>query len=74
MESRISFLAGDGMMSPSWQQNNDKCTIPKAKCSLAMAYVPWQKWEKMYDDESAFEIGTAFPSLNLPFCAGGMMK
>ena len=74
METKFSCLACDSNTSPSWQQNNDKCSIPKAKCSLAMAYVPWQKWEKMYDDESAFEIGTAFPSLNLPFCAGGMMK
>ena len=35
---------------------------------LAMAYVPMQAWEKMYDQKTALVQGTAFPSLNLIFC------
>ena len=75
VESNMSCCARSAdMMSMPPEHNNDKCNIPKAKCSLAMAYVPWQKWEKLYDDEKALEIGTAFPSLNLPFLGRGVIE
>ena len=35
---------------------------------IAMAYVPWQKFDKIYDDlEKAFRTGTIVPELNKPF-------
>ena len=35
---------------------------------IAMAYVPWQHFEDMYDNlEKAFAVGTIFPELNMPF-------
>lgn len=34
---------------------------------LAMAYVPWQCWNQVYDLEEGFQAGTIFPELNLPF-------
>ena len=34
---------------------------------LAMAYVPWQHWNKIYDLEKGLEVGTIFPELNKPF-------
>lgn len=38
------------------------------KFPVAMAYVPWQKFEKMYDDlDKAYHTGTIFPELNKPF-------
>lgn len=38
------------------------------KFPIAMSYVPWQKFDKMYDDlEKAYSIGTVFPELNKPF-------
>lgn len=38
------------------------------KFPIAMAYVPWQKFEKLYDDlEKAYCSGTIFPELNKPF-------
>lgn len=38
------------------------------KFELAMAYVPWQEFEKLYDDlDKAYHIGTIFPELNKPF-------
>ena len=49
----------------------NSCNVPKEKCSLAMAYVPWQNWETMYNEEQALTQGTAFPSLDLPFCGRG---
>lgn len=38
------------------------------KYPLAMAYVPWQRLDKVYDDlEKAYQAGTIFPELNKPF-------
>lgn len=38
------------------------------KDSLAMAYVPWQKFEKIFDNlEKAYTSGTIFQDLDLPF-------
>ncbi|MBP5223842.1 MAG: spore coat associated protein CotJA [Lachnospiraceae bacterium] len=35
---------------------------------VAMAYVPWQKFDRIYDDlDKAFRFGTIFPELNKPF-------
>lgn len=35
---------------------------------IGMAYVPWQKFDKIYDNlEEAFKYGTIFPELNKPF-------
>ena len=38
------------------------------KYPIAMAYVPWQQFDKLYDDlEKGYRYGTIFPELNLPF-------
>lgn len=35
---------------------------------VAMAYVPWQKFDGMFDDlEKAYCAGTIFPELDKPF-------
>lgn len=34
---------------------------------LAMAYVEWQKWQKVYPAEVGFSRGTLFEELDLPF-------
>ena len=34
---------------------------------LAMAYVPWQKWEKLYEIDKGFCAGTIFRELDKPF-------
>lgn len=42
---------------------------------IAMAYVPWQKFDKMYEDlEKAFHAGTIFPELNKPFTGRRCVK
>lgn len=52
-----------GLMNASRLNENDLGKLP-----LAMAYVPWQKFDRMYDDlEKAYCIGTVFPELNKPF-------
>lgn len=44
----------------------DKCLD---KLPLAMAYVPFQKWRKVYDAPTGLVHGTIFEELVLPFCA-----
>lgn len=41
-----------------------------ARVSLAMSYVPFQRFENLYDDEKALSRGTLFASLDLPFVGG----
>lgn len=38
--------------------------------SLAMLYVPYQRWEKLYSEEEALDRGTLFRALDLPFLGG----
>lgn len=42
--------------------------------SLAMSYVPYQQFSKVYSNEEALINGTLFPELDKPFmrAAGGM--
>ena len=45
--------------------------------ALAMAYVPWQRWQETYPLEEGFHRGTIFPELDLPFEGkrkGGMRR
>lgn len=45
------------------------------KCiSLAMAYVPWQKFQKLYETDVGFNRGTLFQELDLPFIGEGAPK
>ena len=37
------------------------------RVSLAMMYVPYQRFENLYDPEKALEQGTLFAELDLPF-------
>ena len=40
---------------------------PLRHFSLAMAYVPWQRWNQTYELEKALWAGTIFPELDKPF-------
>ena len=41
---------------------------------LAMAYVPFQRWECLYELPKGFQRGTIFSDLDKPFCCGGGTK
>ncbi len=49
---------------PEQNRVNASCvdTLP-----LAMAYMPIQKWEALYDNDVALSRGTLFQKLDLPF-------
>ena len=50
---------------------SDECPMPASRfpkeTPLAMAYVPYQFWEKPYDSDTALSRGTIFPPLDKPF-------
>lgn len=41
----------------------------ETNCCLAIATIPVQQWNTVYDCEEAMKVGTIFPELNLPFFA-----
>ncbi|MBQ2283982.1 MAG: spore coat associated protein CotJA [Agathobacter sp.] len=43
---------------------------------VAMAYVPWQHFNKTYEPQKALRVGTIFPELDKPFTGrnGGMVR
>ncbi len=41
--------------------------LSKQPISLAMAYVPMQRWQEIYEPDVALERGTIFAQLDLPF-------
>lgn len=45
---------------------------PLSDMPLAMAYVPWQRWQNLFDADRGFHCGTIFQELHKPFeHAGG---
>ena len=41
---------------------------------VAMAYIPFQQFGKLYSPEKALDAGTLFPDLDKPFLEGGAFK
>ncbi len=60
---------GAGMVCPpSCPKCTDTSPGPLEKnYPVAMAFVPWQQWQKLYCIEEGFCKGTIFPDLYLPF-------
>lgn len=58
-------------------ESRDSCNCPQPvgafpeETPIAMAYVPFQKWEKPYDMDTGLARGTVFPSLDKPFIGKG---
>lgn len=53
-------------------ENFEDCSIfTKQPISFAMAYVPFQSWNKTYEPSVGFERGTIFPCLDKPFLGEG---
>lgn len=51
---------------PSAMPEPEESSFP-ARVSLAMMYVPYQRFENLYEPERALERGTLFAELDLPF-------
>ena len=50
------------------------CVMPSPYCPVAMAYIPFQAFEELFEESKAFMVGTAFPSLFKPFMRGGRCR
>lgn len=46
-------------------------SFPLKEMPIAMAYVPWQKWQKIYDVCEGFQRGTIFSELDKAFHGKG---
>ena len=46
---------------------NDRCRFDPERMPIAMAYVPWQRFERVYELDKALQIGTIFADLNKTF-------
>lgn len=60
-----NMMMSDGMMNKNCMPQPIGA-LPKYM-PIGMAYVPFQEWEKPYDDNIALSRGTIFPSLDKPF-------
>ena len=48
-------------------EENDGCMQ-----ALTLVFIENQEIEQVYDPDTAFTRGTAFPNLDKPFCPGGL--
>lgn len=53
-------------IAPDVPVETEESSFP-ARVSLAMMYVPFQRFENLYDPEKALERGTLFAELDMPF-------
>ncbi len=70
VDQNNSGSVNPGDENGSANNNPQDCMQNKA---LAMAYIPWQKWDTVYKEEVALERGTIFPELDLPFLGEEVM-
>lgn len=70
LRERENSLSGSEKYTPAL----DTVSRFPARTPLAMAYVPFQEWGEVYDDDKALSCGTLFPDLKLPFSKGGPVK
>ncbi len=63
IKDELSCLNAD--MSPDMPEMQES-SFP-SRVSLAMMYVPYQRFENLYEPEKALERGTLFADLDLPF-------
>ena len=62
------ILNGTARLNQNNFQSDEKSNVNKL---IAMCFVPVQEWEQIYDEDTAFSVGTIFPSLNKPFLGSG---
>ncbi|MGM9681217.1 MAG: spore coat associated protein CotJA [Eubacteriales bacterium] len=73
MRKRQETRTADPNCTPSYEYPPNSCDYP----SLAMAYLPYQKWGGLYEPAEALQNATLFRELNKPFLAerrGGVRK
>jgi len=64
--NRMSFQQPTPVKEVMEERCDDRME-PVDKMPIAMCYVPWQKWESIFDVEKGLDCGTIFPCLYKPF-------
>lgn len=62
----MSGVSGAGAMN----RRHDGCNPanePVDQMTIGMGYVPWQKWQKIYELDEALSRGTIFEELDKPY-------
>ncbi len=54
-------------MYPSTTRSFPNSHDDEESMTIGMAYVPWQKFRKLYEPELGFHRGTVFQELDKPF-------
>lgn len=66
------------ILSSEKENTSGSCPMPEGKFPVetpaAMAYVPFQQWEKPYEQDVALQRGTIFQSLDKPFIGEEAVK
>lgn len=72
LPEEITALSENGEMPEGVSDENEPDTEPSfpENASLAMTYVPYQRFEGLYDEDTALDRGTLFKALDLPFYGG----
>ena len=65
MENIINEMSKYSLMNQNGYNDYDDNNI------LGICSVPMQKWGQVYDEDTAYSVGTLFPALNKPFLSGG---
>ncbi|MBQ8253933.1 MAG: spore coat associated protein CotJA [Clostridia bacterium] len=53
---------------------SDNCLCVSQPISLGISYTKKQTFGKLYSPCDGWRIGTIFPDLDKPYCAGGMRR
>lgn len=69
-ERENSFSSDIGIRNAEEHNSPQTSRFPR-NTPLAMAYVPFQQWGEVFDDDKALRCGTLFPDLVFPFERGG---
>lgn len=75
MRPEMPMGSGSGMCpkQPSGSGPAMRWELPSGSIDqypVAMAYVPWQRWQQTYPLDQALDRGTIFPDLDKPFVMG----
>ena len=65
-----SFVEGEADGDMNGYAPETEPTFPE-KVSLAMSYVPYQRFDNLYDESKALSRGTLFACLDFPFYGSG---
>ena len=53
---------------------SDNCLCVSQPISLGISYIKKQTFGQLYSSCDGWRIGTIFPDLDKPYCAGGMRR